>query len=1256
MSKAIESLSPADQAALKAALDPMFAEVVADGVGAVAADLATEIADRTSGDTAIGGRVDAAEAALSQTQGRPGDVLARFTSAITGDGAAAPAAAGVPSNTDDGGQVRLVTGAGIVALRERVALETGRIIRARFAVQRTVNPADPASATVRLAAQPLTKNKAALGSPRIVEDIALTVAGGLRIVTATFAFAGADFIWPATARYATFYVECFGADGSTAISLIDWEDVSGLAGVAADASAALLGEAAARSGADTALGSRATVIEQTHRVDLALDLKGWTRAQTQFSAADAPADAITALVATSKGKAIRLTGFAMLAKRSVSIVEPGVKYYLTFSFGRAVDDPADNNVLPRVACFDGAGTYLGLTLLPSQNIAASSAAVSLTVSVGDGTSGATYALLANTRYIRPYISGATSATTGAIDLYRITDPSPVDRSDITAISAAVAGVPYLPRNTDVSSFQGKVGFWDFRGILGTARALYLPRSFFARKGAAGSNILQSNIGAESAIMAGFVMLQVPTAGSAYYIYFDATDNSYKVAIYSGLPIEGANIWPICIIHGAAISWSNYDIQRIEGNWQFRMSKPIIVENGGVVRVPKLAADSGYFSYETADKYREMPAFGLGASAQALCFSPALAAAAEAAWLTEHTGDIAGGKEAGAAAGFFVATNPNWPDSAAAKVLAHGFQGQITPVGGIAAVGAVPGGSTPNVMGIGKNEIEKALIFSGGVVVDVTDPNALALGFTRALVSAVEDPANRRAYYGCNFASAISFGQLPFRCTVVSDVDNDFPTPRAYGFRASGGTVLLGQGTMEKQHGPRCASFLIQGAVPALETLTGAWIGIDYPGRQCQIMGNQIGTARPGPTYIFPDDFTVAVVAGSTYTPPASVDLLLPPQMYVIEGRGLPFHIEQVIELQTEGLGLTVACEAINVSKGRLPITDPKRLFDGSFGGEARFVGRTAVGDQALHRLLPVMINKAPADALVGKTIPLMIIGDSLSATYGLAPAIKEKLEYLGAVVQMIGTLTADDRTLTGGAASRSTKGEGRGSRKASDFTNASTGAQKLMTPIVDMLSYLALANGNRIPLNPMARPEEAGDLAAHVCNGHIFDLGWYRAQLAAAGQPQPAPRYVLLVLGTNDEGTYPAPEDENSVYDNLKIMVERIWADDPTTEIGITLETNSWSAVGFTRWVNEKRHGNKRKLQLIREKASPRLAGISLMAHQNRHAGWIYEPTTGVANPVTGVIEARCTDPHHEHFIGAEEMAEPIVAWIAAREAARAAA
>jgi hypothetical protein len=151
--------------------------------------------------------------ATASQQHRPGKFPDQFTSVLTGRGDGAGIAGAIVANSTYG-DVWEVTGAGVVAFRDRVAVEEGGVLFARYI--RSQNPADPAGDAVVFRIRWLNASFATVSTTTVKTDN-LTVANGLQEAVATFNVPSATVTPPVGAVYAVPYVETFGTDGKTQV-------------------------------------------------------------------------------------------------------------------------------------------------------------------------------------------------------------------------------------------------------------------------------------------------------------------------------------------------------------------------------------------------------------------------------------------------------------------------------------------------------------------------------------------------------------------------------------------------------------------------------------------------------------------------------------------------------------------------------------------------------------------------------------------------------------------------------------------------------------------------------------------------------------------------------------------------------------------------------------------------------------------------------------------------------------------------------
>jgi hypothetical protein len=163
----------------------------------------------------------------SVSQGRPGELLERYTTRLTGDREGAPVS--YPVVVGPRGRAVQVTGAGVIALRDRINLRDGQGYRLSARFFRQTNPTDPSGATVRLRIQWLSAAYADAGSSGVY-DATLTAAMGLQEIDTTLGV-NAAIQPPAGAVYAVPYIRTFDLDGVTLVEQIE-VSVAGVAGPA----------------------------------------------------------------------------------------------------------------------------------------------------------------------------------------------------------------------------------------------------------------------------------------------------------------------------------------------------------------------------------------------------------------------------------------------------------------------------------------------------------------------------------------------------------------------------------------------------------------------------------------------------------------------------------------------------------------------------------------------------------------------------------------------------------------------------------------------------------------------------------------------------------------------------------------------------------------------------------------------------------------------------------------------------------------
>lgn len=147
----------------------------------------------------------------SVSQGRPGELLDRYSADRAGDRDTAAEADGEVVTGAAGEAVR-ITGAGDIALRDRIAIADAQRITPEWKFIRVTDPTDPAGDTVRTGVAWLDKDKALIQNA-LTQDVTLTVADGEQRRTVTINTSDA----PSNAVYIVPWLKTFGSDGVTEV-------------------------------------------------------------------------------------------------------------------------------------------------------------------------------------------------------------------------------------------------------------------------------------------------------------------------------------------------------------------------------------------------------------------------------------------------------------------------------------------------------------------------------------------------------------------------------------------------------------------------------------------------------------------------------------------------------------------------------------------------------------------------------------------------------------------------------------------------------------------------------------------------------------------------------------------------------------------------------------------------------------------------------------------------------------------------------
>lgn len=777
-------------------------------------------------------------------------------------------------------------------------------------------------------------------------------------------------------------------------------------------------------------------------------------------------------------------------------------------------------------------------------------------------------------------------------------------------------------------FSGLFGsvYVDAAGILGQVRTIYLPRQFSLKR--SGVNISLTSMGTESTRWPGMTEVQYASGATLYTVYIDTTNPSdpYKLSSFSTAAISRAqtNV-PLLTIWQNRVQDRYCDVRYVEDDHALpALLNPIVVENGQVF-VPNAFVHSDTIATFTDRMFYKEVAFGSGSTAQILYW--------------DHIAFLKGLDP------WVIGAYPSAPRSSVLTAVLQYFQGHFYALNGAPVLGETRDGAIPNLMPTGKANPELADIkIATNVLTDITDSALLALGITKGYAS----PTGSFNHYGCLLLDSAPGRWVFVRAYVQTGVDNDFGT--VTGFFVTPSQALNSPFALvrEKTFSARAASFVGWAKMPSDKFYTGVWAGAVGTGLSLVVAGVQVGYGSTGRSWVRRDDYPTAEQSADRKTldlissndAPADPHLLYPADMYLIEGRPMPFYASACLKERREGSNIRVTVETLRSGSAYLPVVhvvgDSDITLDpAAVGGYLRITARrTLASDKAKRRYVDVSTHVASASSVSGGTIRPLFIGDSLTEITGVPAATRRKLVSLGGTVTMIGTV---DVTETGGAGT--VKAEGRSSRRFNEYTGED---QSRTVPVApgDEPVYQSMTTTDKRGYNPFLRAAIGGDPSEYVFGGYIFDLSFYLSRFSLA-----QPTHIVINLGTNDLSHLGTVDGAASVEDGITILSARIRATHPSVPIAFVCNQQPRTATGDAFWeesqvVNIETHFST--LKTIGDAGAKLLPGF---AHQSPEVGW--ELPTPSTDSITSEETSEITDILHFERVGSEQLAEVVTAWIA---------
>ncbi|QFQ87309.1 hypothetical protein F8A10_07660 [Paracoccus kondratievae] len=518
---------------------------------------------------------------------------------------------------------------------------------------------------------------------------------------------------------------------------------------------------------------------------------------------------------------------------------------------------------------------------------------------------------------------------------------------------------------------------------------------------------------------------------------------------------------------------------------------------------------------------------------------------------------------------------------------------------------------PNMMPLGNDPDRAPRYHALTTAVDLTDPALLARGLTRGFGGMRPMPRLRLP------PDTPRQGWIFVRVCVQVAADDDFASPTIY--LQSGDSRNLAQFSMLMERRLSARAAVYTRIVPYNVAETPEMLTVGYTTEGRITAGHQY--------YIGP---LMGAIQSGDFASAGTEDILLPPELFVVEGRDLPIWRDGIVP-DREGPG-RVNLRQQSAPVGVVPWSQPiigHAVPD--YAAAPSTIGISVSGSrysQSFRAERTVSVNRISGP--VSGAVKVLCMGDSIT-NRELPSRVSAALADIGMTPEMIGTMAND-----GGA-----WGEGRGAWEYGDFIGIDT--QFPAVPVGDEADYLAMdaTNANadgRWGRNPFLRPATGGDNPAHVFNGLIFDFPAYLSRFGVD-----VPDYVTLQLGTNDINQRAPAVSLDQITRGLAVMVPSILAASPTIRVGVSIPPLPRSPHGDGKWTG---HMVAAIRAIMAECAKHARADcVPVWAHMSPDFGWVVSARQTRDGRVVGDIG----DELHPIDANLGYMADAWAQWIACR-------
>ena len=338
----------------------------------------------------------------------------------------------------------------------------------------------------------------------------------------------------------------------------------------------------------------------------------------------------------------------------------------------------------------------------------------------------------------------------------------------------------------------------------------------------------------------------------------------------------------------------------------------------------------------------------------------------------------------------------------------------------------------------------------------------------------------------------------------------------------------------------------EGGLPIYADAEKAYLGplevryIDYP---AVLVGNEEGEILTG--------FGAETVTIN----PLDAELVFSPVVAVAAGS--PSKIYPQAMLSSRESAHLISAGLSSLSQQKSSVGEALEVSD-AFGPEAVLTLRLK-GSMDARASAKLSIKVAPAQE---NPLPLKVLlfADSIGNNQG-GMFLKQFMEELGYAPTFIGTVNGSVDTTRFNA--DGPLGEARPGWEYGDYMFSKFDRALILAPGAEA-EYLVMTKADKLSYNPFLRVATAGDDAAIVQSGHVFDVAFYQARFGLD-----VPDVVINAMGTNDSTTQPSSTIYATCLANDTIFNRQVAAAWPNTKVIRTIPTTGIDPMRSPIWTTK---------------------------------------------------------------------------------------